>query len=91
MVRPIGIDARWADAEFPEFGEPVIPELVWARIKAIGTPRFAREIECVALAIEYVPEQSSHAKCLVLASDGSRIWALSSDQIALANEDESPE
>lgn len=79
----------WFDREHAELGEPVLPELIGAKIKAIGAPCFPNATECGVLAIEYVPARSNQVKRLVLAFDALRMWALSSDQIAVANEDES--
>lgn len=54
---------------------------------AIGAPEFPTALACGALAIEYQPEGSGQTSRLVLAFGDSRMWALSADQLKVANEE----
>jgi len=70
------ITDKWYDREHAEFGEPVLPELIGAKIIAMGAVEGWSNPDYGALAIEYLSEGSNSAKRLVVAFHAGRMWCL---------------
>ena len=74
LTTKTAISGRWANIFQSDRGELVPPDLIGAKIIAIGMPVGGKSVEGGGLAIEYRPADSKKSKRITLAFNDCGMW-----------------